>query len=330
MSMKHTGAKRKRSNTPAENRKRVVAYRHVRFDDSFVSRKQESGEKTDAQPVVVLEKQKDKTELIKPVKKDEVKQKPEKKAVSKEKKKEKQDAPVTAKKTGKEKRKEKKERKAAALEEEINHYIDTPRTGFFTKLLDPLKAARTEASVTDETVASFGLGLVILFLNWLAVMGVFLKRVRILIDLNQFGTARLNFSQSAEMSAKLALYLFVGELLMYLIFSLLSFTTSQRVSFKKLTVIAAQPSLASTVVAVIGYFLLDVNTALGVSLAIASIVICLLFKASAISMILKVNSKVKFLLIIVLSAILLTEFFSFASSVLEPLVKIFDNILILK
>lgn len=328
MSMKHTGAKRKRTNTPAENRKRVVAYRHVRFDDSSIFKRQKKEEKIDVSPVVTVIEKKKVKQPAETVKEKKPEPRETKQEIVKDKPKKKEKVQQAQKPVSR--RQKRKERKAAALEEEINHYIDTPRTGFFTKLFDPLKAARTEASVTDETVGSFAFAIVILFLKWLTVMGVFLKRIRILIDLNQFGTARLNFSQSAEIAAKLALYLFVAELLMYLIFSLLSFTTSQRVSFKKLTVIAAQPALSSVVVALIGYVLLDTNTALGISLAIAAIVVSLLFKASAISMILKVNSKIKFLLIIVLSAILLAKFFSFASSVCEPLMQIFDDILILK
>lgn len=341
MSTKHLGAKKKRTNTPAMARQRAVAFRHSRYAIKNKVNTTVVPTEVVSKPTTVKVDTKSTKDIGKKIggifagigaafaaKKTVEKVESNKTEIPKVEK------PVVSKEEKKalkqETKAQKKSNKMARFEAEIQHYIDTPRTSVIRKIFSPIIAVDTEASVADETVSVTGYAYVLLLVKWILFAGIFFGKIREIITLNEFSTARFGFTDSATMSFEVAIYLYVSELVLYAVVSLLSKGIDKPVTYSKLLAIAMNASLNAIFVATIGLVVMMWKSNIGFAIGVSAIVLSAYYKAGGIH---KVTGNLNFWRVCVLTivfAILVFFFFQYIGLIGRKIISIFSELLVLK
>lgn len=198
----------------------------------------------------------------------------------------------------------KKAAKVAAFEAEIEHYIDTPRTSVFGKLLNPFKAAETESSVIGETVTSTGYSFVMVFLKWLAIIGVILSWLRSVISEYGFGTLRFTFSESVLLAVEIAAYLLVAELVIYIVLAFFTRNSEEPVTFSKFLAISGNTAFNVIAIALVGYVVVYLKGAIGLGIGFGAMILSMIYKVGSMYGTAKIrNSKQLWFLMLVVVAL---------------------------
>lgn len=300
----YTGAKRKRTATPASRHLRPVAFRHGRryvrspLQETLLSVPEAEEERilqTPEEEVTETVPEQEETALVIPQIEEEpepeqAEQPTEEPADIQEILEEsalqdvqpEPEKPAEPKKTVSERLAERKAKRTAAKEAAIEDYINTPRTNVFRKLIRPYAAMVTESSV-KETVSEPVFSLAVTVFKFLGA-GAWISRITAsYINKNAFGYARMSFSGGAWLTLRLAVFLIAAQYILAAAVSAVSYVFRDGVSWKKITASMSQSALSTGCLFVIAALLYGINPALGAGLGIAAAAFGIFMTLSAVA-----------------------------------------------
>lgn len=280
----YTGAKKKRTATPVSRRMRAVAFRHQKYKalrkdaEEVLSQLPKITEEAAVETPVITEPVIEEPVIAESV----IEEKQPAEEVPQEKTPEEPEVPANVeeekpeevskpKETPEERKARKKAEKERRREEDFQAFLNTPRTGFFKKLLLPVLAIEKEA-LSKERVTEPMFSLAVNVYKYIAIAAWMSCIVAGFINTNPFGFARIIFSDGAWLAVRLAAYMLCAQYVFAFVLGLASFVLHQPVSWKKYIASMSQSSLFTGTVFVIAALLYQMNPVFGAGLGIAGAV----------------------------------------------------------
>lgn len=301
---------RRRKNILEARHVRAVSLRHVPYHFGSMPKKN-------------IEKEND-VEVINEVKvEQEVKKQPENtRKIEKEAKK-------AEKKAEKEKKKEKKllrkQQKIQDKEDLLNRLIDEPEHNLFFLLKDPIRCIDNNARV-DYAVLSTGTRVVWNTIKWIAISACIAICIAGFINANPFGFARLNFTSTSVLAAKLMVFGYLAEIVTG--FGIACISKTRKESFDRARMVSlctlATPCkiLMFTISAICIHYVSEVGIALFAASCVLSLLMTgfSLFKANVSPR----RTMLVIFLVVFASTYLIGPYFSMFA---EDILHIFQNIM---
>ena len=248
---------RRRNNILISRHVRAVSLRHVPY--RYVETKHTE----------ILEEKKVEEKQVPEIKEE----KPVIKEVKKESKKE-----TPSKKT----RKEKKAEKIKDKEDRLERLINEPQNSLLQLLSNPLLCMEREGKV-DYATLSTGQRVVLNIVKWLSIgycIGSFIAKF---IDVDPFGFARMNFSATAALSAKLALYGFIFEVICGYLISIANNATRNLIDRARMVSICSIATPFKVLMFVVSAILIEINMGLGIACFLCASVLSIMLSAFGLS-----------------------------------------------
>ena len=268
---------RRRDNVLLSRHVRAVSLRHVPHQCVVVSKTKKAVEINNEEVVSVVEPIVEKVEQKEEPKKEVVKK--VKKTVSAEEKKQQKSKEKQKKQAKKAK---KKAQKIQDKEDALERLIDEPTTSLWLILSNPILCIERLGTVDYATLSSAQRTLLNI-IKWIAFSACFGVLISNFINVNPFGFARLNFSATALLTAKIAVFAFFAELFIVYLIYLLCNSKKCSVDKGRMVSISAIAAPAKIILFVVSAIVINVNSAIGMALFLASTVISIMLSAFALS-----------------------------------------------
>ena len=300
---------RRRNTVLLARHTRVVSMRHVphQYVIQNVHTKKAVKTKYEVETPIIEETQ---VEVVKETKKESilVEKKPNKKK--------------TNKKNLKAKR---KAQKLKDKEDALNRLIDEPTTSIFLLITNPILCIEKVGTV-DYATLSAGQRVVLNIVKWIVFSACIASVISGYINIDPFGFARLNFTASANLAFKIALYAFVFEILIvYLIYYLCN-SRKNPIDRARMCSVVSIATPFKIVLFVFSAIVLQSNVGIGTAMFIASCLICFMLTAFGLSKT-KLPPRRCLLAIFIGLVIAFALFIPYFNFVAKDVVNIFMNIL---
>lgn len=292
---------RRRNNVLISRHVRAVSLRHVPY--RYVETKK---------PTVLPEQNVVVEEKIEEIKEE----KPVLKEIKKEKTKEKK-----PKKT----RKEKKAQKAKDKEDRLNRLIDEPTNSLSLLFSNPLLCMERVGKV-DYATLSTGQRIVLHVIKWLSIGYCIGLSIAKFINVDPFGFARMNFTATANLSAKIAVFGLTFEILCGYLISAMNNATGNTIDRARMVSICSIATPFKVLMFVISAVLLEVYTPIGIACFVCASILSIMLTAFGLS---KTSlSPRRTMFVIALCIIISTTLFGgYFSLLCKDVVEILNNIM---
>ena len=324
MTRVYLGARGKRSNTPVENRKRAVAYRHVRYrhasEPAAAEAVTETIQQTAPAPEVVrtaaAETKKVKAEpkglggkLSSFLYTEKVLSEEEKKNIAAE------GMPKT-----------RKERIAEQKEEAVQDLIDTPRSSVVEMLVNPGYAMEKVSMIDDLTISAMSI-LLINVIKWFAFGWFFASAAKMLINTEAYGFIRMNFTSEVLMAFKICVFCLAAEYLGDFLLSIVSGFMKRPVKAVKITEINGRGGVFTGVLMILSCVLLHFNAGFATALFAAACVTGLMLKGYSMDLFLAMPKTVQIICMLVLTFLFALAGIKFAGFAFADIIELMKTLL---
>lgn len=274
MNKRESLLKRRRNQVLKNRHVRAVSMRHVPHQTVSLSKKATVKKET----LVVEKKTKlfnkvEKVKTPKPVKQPKPKKTAEQIAQEKE-----------AKRLAKEEKKKqkainkalKKQQRIQDKEDQLNRLIDEPTASILLILTNPIKCIEQLATV-DYATLSKGQRVVLNLIKWVALSSCLGILIENLVNTNPFGFSRMNFTSTALLTFKLAIYGYAFEIIAgYLISFLASFRKQDKIDRARMISICTIATPFKILLFIISAIAIQYNTSIGLAVFGASLLLTIL------------------------------------------------------
>lgn len=264
----------RRRNKVLKNRHvRAVSMRHIPHQSVVIKKKTNTEVKPVVEKKISLFEKVEKVKPVKPVKQPKPKKTPEEIAKEKE-------AKLLAKQE-KKKQKEinkalKKQQRIQDKEDQLNRLIDEPTASLFLILTNPIKCIE-QLSTVDYATLSKGQRVVLNLVKWIALSSCIGILIENLVNTNPFGFSRMNFTSTALLTFKLAIYGYAFEIAAgYLIAFLATFRKEDKIDRARMVSICSIAAPFKILMFIVSAIALKYNTSLGIAIFGASILLTIL------------------------------------------------------
>ncbi len=219
----------------------------------------------------------------------------------------------------------KKAEKLKDKEDKLNRLIDEPTTSIFLLLTNPVLCMEKVGTV-DYATLSTGQRVVLNIIKWIVFSTCIASVISGYINIDPFGFARLNFTASANLAFKIAVYGYLFEILtIYLIYYLCN-SRKNPIDRARMCSIVSISTPFKIALFVLSAIVLQKNVGIGAAIFIASCLICFMLTAFGLSET-KLPPRRCLVAIFVGLVIALALFIPYFNFIAKDVVKIFMNIL---
>lgn len=300
---------RRRNTVLVSRHVRAVSLRHVPY--RYVETKQ---------PSELVEQNAVAEEKVEEIKEEKPVSKEEKKPILKEIKKE-----ETKEKKPKKTRKEKKAQKAKDKEDRLNRLIDEPTNSVSLIFSNPLLCMERVGRV-DYATLSTGQRIVLNVIKWLSIGYCIGLSIGKFINVDPFGFARMNFTSTANLSAKIAVYGFFFEILGGYLISAINNATGNSIDRARMVSVCSIAAPFKVLMFVNSAALLEVYMPIGIACFVCASVLSIMLTAFGLSKTKLSPRRTVFViaLVIILATVLFGGYFSLLC---KDVVEILENIM---
>ncbi len=219
----------------------------------------------------------------------------------------------------------KKAQKLKDKEDLLNRLIDEPKTSIFSLLTNPILCIEKVGTV-DYATLSMGQRVVLNIMKWIALSVCIASVISGYINIAPFGFSRLNFTASANLAFKIAVYGFVFEVaIVYLIYYLCN-SRKHPIDRSRMCSIVSIGTPFKIVLFVFSAIILQNNVGIGAAFFVASCLICFLLTGYGLSKT-RLPQRRCLLALFVGLFVSLALFIPYFNFIAKDVVKIFMNIL---
>lgn len=301
---------RRRQNVLLTRHIRAVSVRHIPHQFVCIPKKIEEVKQEEKLVVVEEKKAEPVVEKKEVVKVDKEAKKAEKLARKEDKKRQKQ---------------LKKQQKLQDKEDRLNRLIDEPENSIFLLMSDPTRCIYNTSSV-DYATLSLGTRVVWNVLKWIAIAACVAIWIAGFINANPFGFARFNFTSTAMLAAKLAIFGYIGEIVCGYLIAFVSKTSKVNVDRARLVSLCTLAAPLEIVLFAISAALIHFFSPIGITVFVASIAITCLLTGYSLFLV-KVPPRRTILAVFITVAAFTFLIGPYFSLFIEDVLLIFQNIM---